>query len=892
MMLGPEEVSRSAESGSDPPFGAHPPAPLLRLAGSPADLQDGVFTTREAAGLLKCNVRSLRRAIERGELAAVKRGSVYYIEATELMRYATRSLAPPVTRPQARLLSFPAPHARSPSLPQRLSPFVGRAADVAAVVARLQEPAVRLLTLTGPGGIGKTRLALEVAEAARDQFPDGVVCVELAPVSRPDLVLPAICRELGVREVADRDPRAHLYAHLRAKRMLLVIDNVEHVLEAAPDIAAIAAHAAGVTVLATSRAPLRVAGEYEYAVAPLRLPAEPVTAASLVASDAARLFVTRAHAHDPAFQIGEDSAPVIAGICGRLDGLPLGIELAAARVKLLSLDQIHSELERRLPLLAGGNRDAPRRHRTMRDAIAWSYDLLSPAEQRLFRQLAVFAGGFALDAADRVRHLAATESSTRQGAGGDAGSSSTLDLVAALLDQSLIVRETIAGGPPRYRMLATIREYGLERLSAAEAEATRAAHARYFLAMAQDLRPLVTTEATRVPLDRLADDDANLRGALAWLDEHGPAPDFVSLVAALCCYWCAFSLAPESRPWVTRALGKRGAATRQDRAILMIGCAELFMLTGEDAQAEAAFAEGLPLLRELGNPFDLANGLLVHGAFLNYQGNFVAAQASLNDALALAVEIDDAVLNAAITGAAYANLSDSARGRGDLALATTQGEAALHCHAGWHLDLADIRVLMDLAGIAKDQGDYRLAVERYMAGLERMGNAGDRRLVADALSGIATAATVWHAYRPALLLFAAASELRERLGIAMSLPGDVATTELSLGTLRTALGPNAFATTWTEGRALSQEAAITVAGTVTPPPVTRQAERVSGASPLTAREKEVLRLVADGRTDRDIAEALFIGRRTVSWHVSAILEKLDVASRRDAVAVSRDAGFI
>jgi non-specific serine/threonine protein kinase len=464
--------------------------------------------------------------------------------------------------------------------------------------------------------------------------------------------------------------------------------------------------------------------------------------------------------------------------------------------------------------------------------------------------------------------------------------------VAALLDQSLIVRDTGASGAPRYRMLATIREYGLERLTVAEGEAIRSAHAQYVLALAQDLRPLVTTEATRIPLDRLAADDANLRAALAWLDTHGPAADFVALVSALCCYWCAFSQVPEAQPWMLRALGKRDAAPRQDRARLMIGCAELFMLRGDDARAEEAFAEGLPILRDIGAPFDLANGLLVHGAFLNYRGDFVAAESSLNEVLVLAEDIEDAVLRAATTGAALANLSDSARGQGDLALATTHGEAALRCHAGWNLDLADIRVLMDLAGIARDQGDYRLAVERYLAGLERMGDLGDRRLVADALSGIATAATVWNDHRLALLLFAAAAALRERLGIAMSLPGDLATTALSLAALRTALGAEAFAATWAEGSTLSQDAVFAAAGGVTPPPDMLPPARRVGISPLTAREREVLRLVADGRTDRDIADVLFIGRRTVSWHVSAILTKLDVTTRWEAVSQARDAGFI
>jgi excisionase family DNA binding protein len=857
--------------------------------------------TREAAIALGRNVRTIRRAIERGELAATRTGSSYRIAVDDLMRYAARSDARASPRSPARLVAFPTLPTVSSVLPQPLSSFIGRAADVAAVVALVTDPTVRLLTLTGPGGIGKTRLALAATDAAQDRFPDGVAFVALAALSNPAHVLPAICQALGLREVAGRDRRSQLLAFLRTKRLLLVIDNVEHVLAAAPEIADIAAGAPQVTLLATSRAPLRVAGEQEIAVAPLSLPpsALPATAADLLASDATRLFIERAQAHDPSFRVDAEMAPLIAEICARLDGLPLAIELAAARVKVLPPRHLRDRLERRLPLLTGGVRDGPHRHRTMRDAIAWSFDLLNDAEQALFRHLAVFSGGCTLAAAEWVsgERRGGEEARSRVDPSPithhlSPSSSDTLDILAALIDHGLVMRGIGPEGEPRFRMLETIREYGLERTEASEAEATRAAHARYFLDMARELRPLVTTEATLAPLDRLAADDANLRAALAWLDDHGPAGDFVALVASLCCYWIALSLLPEAQSSLVRALAKRHEATPQDRTQLMIGYAEMLMLRGEDGKAEEAFAEGLSILREAGSPFDLAIAVLTYGAFLNYGGQYVAAEAHLDEALSLAEAIDDEVLRAAVAGGALANLSDSARGQGDLELAATRGEEALRRHAGRHLELAETRTLMDLAGIAKDQGDHRLVVARCLACLERMGERGDMRLVADALSGIATAATVWGHYRTGLLLFAAADALRERVGLAMSLPSDLAATERSFATLRGALRDEDFAAAWAEGRAIPLARAVATAATVTPPTNTPPVAQPPVKSPLTRREQDVLRLLAAGQTDRQIAETLFIGLRTVSWHVSTILGKLEARTRREAVERARAAGFI
>lgn len=477
------------------------PQRATRIAPHPSDDE---LSTRQAAEILGRHERTLRRAIERGELAAVKRGSAYWMTFDNLMHYAARA-EPESTSPRGRIVALPNAPLPTASLPQPLSTFIGRTVEVAAVVSLLEAPAVRLLTLTGPGGIGKTRLALATADAVRDRFPDGVAFVDLSPVSRPDLVLPAICQALGLREAAARECPQQLEAFLQAKHFLLIVDNLEHLLEAAPEIAGTIGKAPGVTLLATSRAPLRVTGEFEYTVAPLPLPPadEPVTLTSFLASDAVRLFMARAKAHDPGFGVTAESAPLIADICVRLDGLPLAIELAAARVKVLPPRQLRDRLERRLPLLTGGVRNGPPRHRTMRDAIAWSYDLLSPAEQHLFRCMAVFAGGSTLEAVEPV-----SQAIKQSGRGEETTTSSDLlDLVASLVDHGFLVRESGPDSEPRFRMLETIREYGLELLSLDESAAARAAHARYFLRFAQALRPLANTRSTRVPLDLLAADD-------------------------------------------------------------------------------------------------------------------------------------------------------------------------------------------------------------------------------------------------------------------------------------------------------------------------------------------------------------------------------------------------
>src|SRR5215203_3311252 len=457
-----------------------------------------------------------------------------------------------------------------PPLPESVTSFVGREQEVAAVCALLRRADVRLLTLTGPGGVGKTRLALAVADALASTFADGVQFVSLAPLTDPGLVDATVAQALSIREAGEDPLRTQLVASLRSRCLLLILDNFEQVLEAAPMVTELLVSCPQLRALVTSRTLLGVSGEQIYPVPPLELPTPlrggtAIPLEVLASSAAVQLFVERVRAVRPNFTPTQQNAAAVAAICHRLDGLPLAIELAAARVRHLPPPELLIRLAHRLPLLTGGPRDQPARLQTMRDAIAWSHDLLSPEEQALFRRLAVFAGGFTLKAAEAVV--------TKVGA--SASETDLLDVLGQLVDKSLVYRVDHPDGEPRVGMLETIREFALEQLIACDEETIlRDAHAAYFLTLVERSdreHSHAQEEIEYVP--RPGGDQDNLRAALNWFEASGQTECFLRLATSAAGLWDVLGQYHEGLDWLQRALAISGnsAPSVRMRALRRLG---------------------------------------------------------------------------------------------------------------------------------------------------------------------------------------------------------------------------------------------------------------------------------------------------------------------------------
>jgi predicted ATPase/class 3 adenylate cyclase len=474
---------------------------------------------------------------------------------------------------------------RPHNLPRQPTPFLGREREVGEVVDLLRRDDVQLLTLVGPGGTGKTRLALQAAAELVDGFADGVFFASLATLTDPALVPAAIAAALGIREEGAQPLAERLREFLAAKRLLLVVDNIEHLVEAAPELGRLLETSPHLTLLVTSRVPLRLRAEREYPVPPLSLPRRkpPPSAEQLSQYEAVRLFIDRAQAVKPDFTVDNAAAPAIAEICHRLDGLPLAIELAAARVRMLPPEALLRRLEQRLPLLTGGNRDAPVRQRTLRDAIAWSHDLLEPEEQIPFRRLAVFAGGATLDAAETVAN--------------PDGALDAFGALERLVEHSLARQEEGAEGEPRFAMLETIREFGLEQLEASgEAEATRRGHAELFAGLFDRADPLPHGSQQKRWLERLGADLDNFRAALSWAVDG--APDVaLRLTAGMFWFWYFRGHLSEGREWIERALDASAADDDASRAMVLSWASALAWNLGDSAAASSRAEEALRLAR-------------------------------------------------------------------------------------------------------------------------------------------------------------------------------------------------------------------------------------------------------------------------------------------------------
>jgi predicted ATPase len=681
-------------------------------------------------------------------------------------------------------------------------------------VNTLLREGVRLLTLTGPGGVGKTRLSLQVATGARPLVADGVAFVPLAPLSDAGLVLPTIAQVLGVRESGSQPLHALLRHALQRRRLLLVLDNFEQVLPAAAAVATLLEDCPQVVLLATSRAPLRVRGEQEYPLAPLAPPSfdRMVTLDAAARSPAVRLFVERAQAARPTFALTAANASAVAAICGRLDGLPLALELAAPRVKLLPPSALLARLHHTLPLLTGGGRDVPARQQTLRATIGWSYDLLDTGERVLFRRLAVFAGGCTLEAAEAVCGLPA---------GAEPLGVDVLEGLGSLVDQSLLhVRDL--EGEPRFALLETIREYALECLeSNGELDALRRAHAAYYLHVAEAVEPALAGPEQRRWCEYLDRDHDNLRAALGWALERRETETGLRLVGALYRFWLVRGHLREGRAWVEGLLalevpaGEPSAGGERVWARAFLTGAVLALFQGDEGVARPWLEQAARLGRAASDWRTTALALNYRGIIARDWGDLAQAAAHCEESLALSRAMSDR------WGIAFSLhlLGDLAFKQGDLERAEARLEEALAIsrELGVRRDMA--ATLENLGVVAAWQGEGARAVALGREAVALLREVGDPRAGAKSLEVLGSIiAGVGGQGEQAARLLGAAAAVRERLGAPQS-PDYRQEVERLVASARQALGEQAWTAAFTAGKALSLEAAVAEALGEQPAPI-------------------------------------------------------------------------
>ncbi|MGD9712059.1 MAG: LuxR C-terminal-related transcriptional regulator [Thermomicrobiales bacterium] len=762
------------------------------------------------------------------------------------------------------------------SLPFPVDEFVGRALEIGRVTGMLQSPGTRLVTLTGPGGVGKTRLALEIARNLPASVAHRIVIVPLGQIHDFRGVLPAVARALGIDSGEETVQRERLTAALGRDRVLLILDNFEHVLQAAPLVTKLLESCSQLKIVVTSRTALSTAGEHRIPLGPMPSPPDIDNMPKLddmMSFDAVRLFVVRARAINPTFEMTEANASVVAGICRHLEGIPLAIELAAARSSFLDPDALLTTLHPRLPRLTAGGRDRPERLQTMRNAISWSYDLLIPEQQALFRRLGVFEGGIYPGIASEVAELPWRKD--------------VLDAIGRLVEQSLVQSMPADAGVPRFLMLETIREYALERLQLdPECKATRDRHAAAFLALAEELRPQFEGPAGGEALHRLEVEHRNLLAALSLFIERGDTDRALRMGGALWKFWFVHGHLRLGLERLVDALNLTGGDFSNDRAEVLYGAGSLARELGYLTRS-ARYAEELSTLSA-----DRSD--VVHQAMARFlRGTLAAGEKNLG---AAADHFDAALKLFREEGHdhGYAMMlhqsANAARELGDVALAESRHREAL---AIWRNREDQWGTALALNGLALDAelglDDHR-AADFFIAAMDINAQYMAPVNLLSGIEGIARLAARNAQARLAVQLFSAAEASHRNIGSTR----DHLTrsrNDAALQLARSVLDEMAFASAWDSGQEMSIETARVVAETEYNRGAKRLISRPNGAH-LSKREIEVLRLVASGHTDREIGAVLFISRRTVTTHVTSILNKFGVDSRTAATAIAVRSGLV
>ncbi|MEO8286052.1 MAG: LuxR C-terminal-related transcriptional regulator [Chloroflexota bacterium] len=841
---------------------------------------------------------------------------------------------------------LPAPGSKPRSnIPSPATSLVGREYLIADACTALRNPDIHWITMSGPPGVGKTRLALRVADLMCASLTDGVYFVPLASVTDPQRVLSSIAQSLGLKEIGHRSLADRLKRYLRNRHILLLLDNLEQVTQAAGSISELQEVCAGLKVLATSRTLLHMYGEHDFPVPPLLLP-DPVSSdkpdiEGLLQSESVALFVQRAQAARPDFQLTGANAAAVVDICVHLEGLPLAIELAAARMRLLPAQAILSRVAHRLRFLQGGALNLPPRQRTLRGAVEWSYDLLAPEEQHLFRHLAVFVGGGTLEAivgcAAHNPDSAGNDASWQDGGeksekeeASESNNEHTLELVSSLIDKSLLRQVDGVSGEPRYVMLETVREYALERLLASgEADFVRQCHAVYYTELAEGAYAELQGSQQAFWLDLLEEEHDNFRAALEWAcscgeyivkrpahaengTHPGTAADDVQvdagsvamrLASALHPFWEMRGYMSEGRARLVAALHSTGSrVVSEARAQALFAAGRMALIQRDDAAAAPFLEESLALHKQLRHKLGTSCALVSLGHLAIRHGDYRKAEELYQEAFIIRTELGDNLWIArSLAGLAYL-----AHYRGDDARAAVLHEQclALAREAGDKSAMGD--ALVYLSYLLACQGQYSRAQLLLAEGMELFKELGSSHGIADCLAIYGKVADAQANGESAVLLFSLAKSLFDATGTRMEPPShsDLGEYERTVEHLRTMLGSESFTRLWEKAQTMTPEQVIehaqhpasvavpTIPADLSPVPTWQSHSHSAFPAGLTAREVEVLRLVASGLTNIEAAERLTVSRHTINMHLRSIYTKLEVSSRTAATRVAIAEGLV